>query len=240
MSIERRSLLKGAGAFGLAAGTGGLASGIVAAEAADVPAGFPEPNRRIDLYAVQLPDDNGQTRLGYGRSPGSASYPGPTIEMLEGECIEITLHNDVPAAVLEEMRRDGHGESPIGVSLHVHGVRYTRESDGTVHSDSWVAPGESRSYLWYARPRAPKRGIPGTAGYWWYHDHVVGTPHGTGGVNSGLFGALVVRRPSDPLPDHTFVTAFGDLMAINLRRHPATDTYDPANPRKSLTSFVAR
>jgi FtsP/CotA-like multicopper oxidase with cupredoxin domain len=236
--IERRTLLKGAGTLPLAAGVSALSSGVWTADAAEVPAGFPEPNRRIQLYAVQLPDDNGQVRLGYGLDPDSASYPGPTIEMLEGECIEITLHNDVPAATLERLRTDD--ESPIGVSLHVHGVRYTHESDGTVHSGSWVAPGESRSYLWYARPRAPKRGIPGTAGYWWYHDHVVGTPHGTGGTKSGLFGALVVRRPSDPVPDHTFVTAFGDLMTINLRRYPATDTYDHMNPKKSLTSFVAK
>lgn len=69
---------------------------------------------------------------------------------------------------------------------------------------------------------------------------VVGTTHGTGGVNAGLFGALVVRRRSDPLPDHTSVTAFGDQMAINLRRYPDTDTYDPQNPQVSLTSFVAR
>jgi manganese oxidase len=247
MTIERRTLLRGMTALPVAAGLSALpavgsqalSSPVVEAAAVeDVPAGFPEPNRRLQLYAVQLEDDNGQTRLGYGHDPDSASYPGPTIEMLEGECIAITLHNEVPRETLEALRTDE--ETPIGVSLHVHGVRYTHESDGTVHSGSWVAPGESRTYLWFARPPARRRGIPGTAGYWWYHDHVVGTPHGTGGLKSGLFGALIVRRSSDPVPDRTYVTAFGDLMTINLRRYPATDTYDPADPKPGPTSFVAR
>jgi len=63
--------------------------------------------------------------------------------------------------------------------------------------------------------------------------------HGTGGVNSGLFGALIVRRSDDPLPDHTYVTAFGDTHTINLRRYAETDTYDPEDPQPGLTSFVA-
>jgi manganese oxidase len=239
MSIERRTLLRGMGALPVAAaGVTGL-GGVQAADAAEeLPAGFPAPTRRLQLYAVQLPDDNGQIRLGYGTRPDNASYPGPTIEMLEGESIEITLHNDIPAETLEALRTDD--ETPLAVSLHTHGVRYTHTSDGTVHSGSYVPPGESRTYVWYARPPAPRRGLPGTAGYWWYHDHVVGTPHGTGGLKSGLFGALIVRRPGDPLPDHTFVTAFGDLMTINLRRFPATDTYDPSDPKPGPTSFVAK
>jgi manganese oxidase len=236
MTIERRTLLRGLTAIPMTAGAAGL-GGVQAAMAEALPTGFPEPNRSIQMYAVQLPDDNGQTRLGFGLDPDRASYPGPTIEMLEGECIAITLHNQVPAATLERLRTDS--DAQLGVSLHAHGVRYTRDSDGTMQTDSYVSPDESRTYLWYARPPARKRGIAGTAGYWWYHDHVVGTMHGTGGLKSGLFGALIVRRLGDPLPDHTYVTAFGDLMTINLRRAPATDTYDPADPKPGLTSFVA-
>ncbi len=236
MNIERRTLLRGLTALPVVGGVSAL-SGVQAAAAEDVPDGFPEPNRNIDLYAVELPPYEEDTRIGYGLTPESASNPGPTLEMLEGECIAITLHNQVSEETLEALRT---GDTPIGVSLHVHGVRYPADSDGTVHSDSWVAPGESRTYIWYARPKDPSKGIPGTAGYWWYHDHIVGTMHGTAGLAAGLFGALVVRREGDQLPDHTYVAAMGDKMELNTRRYPDTDTYDPDNPRPGPTSFVAR
>jgi FtsP/CotA-like multicopper oxidase with cupredoxin domain len=210
-----------------AAGSDAIQAAAVNA-AADRAAGRPEGcagvDRRIHLYAVELPKDpvTNQVRLGYGRTPESASYPGPTIEMIEGECLAITLHNQVPAATLEALRTDPN--HPIGVSLHVHGLKYTQQSDGTVHSTSYVPPGESRTYIWFAKPRNANTGSQGTAGYWWYHDHVVGGPHGTQGIGAGLFGGVVVRRQGDPRPDRTYVLAFGDRQTINLRRSPEADT----------------
>jgi FtsP/CotA-like multicopper oxidase with cupredoxin domain len=194
-----------------------------------------EPNRRMTLYAEELPrTPDGKPRLGYGLTPATASTPGPTIEMLEGDCIAITLVNDVSAATLAELRDDPllgsrDPSMPLGVSLHVHGVKYTKESDGTLGSgvgDSFVPPGKSRTYIWYAAPRILAHGRTvslGTAGYWWYHDHVAGTSHGTGGLGSGLFGAVVVRRAHDPKPAHTYVLGFGPNATINLRRWPDTD-----------------
>ena len=216
----------------------------------DLPEGCVGPNRHLTLYAVELPSVDGEIRLGYGMTPATASYPGPTIEMIEGECLAITLVNDVPATTLAALRDHPtlglvrpDAAYPLGVSLHVHGVKYTSASDGTMHSGSWVPPGGSRTYVWYAEPRAVATNGRvvghGTAGYWWYHDHVAGTDHGTGGVGSGLFGALVVRRPGDPLPDYTYVLAMGDNSTINLARYPATDTCDPV-PTPSNTCLVAR
>lgn len=239
MTIERRTLLRGLTAAPVAAGMTGLTglTGVESALAEEVPKGFPEPTRHLQLYAVELPKYDDEVRLGYGHSPDKASYPGPTIEMLEGECIAITLHNQVSKETLTALRKED--SLPLGVSLHPHGVKYNRKSDGTMLTHSWVAPGEERTYVWYARPPARKRGIPGTAGYWWYHDHMVGTMHGTGGVTSGLFGALIVRRRNDPLPHRTYVTAMGDAMTLNLRRYPDTDAYDPDNPKPGPLSFVA-
>jgi FtsP/CotA-like multicopper oxidase with cupredoxin domain len=213
---------------------------IAAAGSAERPQGCVAPDRRIDLYAVELPKDpvTNQVRLGYGLTPLSASYPGPTIEMIEGECLAITLHNQVPAATLEQLRTDP--KHPIGVSLHAHGVKYTQLSDGTVHSNSYVPPGGSRTYIWFAKPRNASDGSQGTAGYWWYHDHVVGGPHGTQGIATGLFGGLVVRRQGDQRPDRTYVLAFGDRQTINLRRSPEADTCDPQNPQPGPTCLVAR
>ncbi|MBM0239553.1 multicopper oxidase domain-containing protein [Micromonospora sp. ATA32] len=223
-------------------GGGSLAAAAVGSQLQqpEQPEGCTKPNRTLQLHAVELPRDpaTNQIRLGYGFRPDAASYPGPTIEMSRGECLAITLHNHVPAATLAQLRTDP--EHPLGVSLHVHGVKYTQLSDGTVHSQSFVPPGESRTYTWFAKKRDNRTGSQGTAGYWWYHDHVVGGPHGTQGLGAGLFGGVVVRRPGDPKPDRTYVTAFGDRQTINLRRGDATDTCDQQNPQPGPTCLVAR
>ncbi|MDG4786073.1 multicopper oxidase domain-containing protein [Micromonospora sp. WMMD1102] len=251
-----RALLVAAVMLATLVGAGGLASGggstgrptagpaqrpveaAAAARSVERPQGCVAPDRRLNLYAVELPRDpvTNQVRLGYGLTPQTASYPGPTMEMIEGECLAITLHNQVPAATLEALRTDP--AHPVGVSLHVHGVKYTQQSDGTVHSNSFVPPGGSRTYFWFAKPRTGTS--QGTAGYWWYHDHVVGGPHGTQGLRSGLFGGLVVRRQGDPRPDRTYVTVFGDRQTINLRRSAEADTCDPVNPVPGPTCLVAR
>ncbi|HEX5598377.1 MAG TPA: multicopper oxidase domain-containing protein [Micromonosporaceae bacterium] len=221
------------------AGGGGLAAAAGSTHTSGArPVGCGKPDRTMELYAVELPRHNGQVRLGYGLTPETASYPGPTIEMMEGECLSITLHNRVPEATLAALRTTP--DHPLGVSLHVHGVKYTQDSDGTVHSNSFVASGESRTYTWYAKARDQKTGSLGTAGYWWYHDHVVGGEHGTQGVGAGLFGGLVVRRKGDPKPDRTFVTAFGDRQTINLRRGAEADNCDWDNPQPGPACFVAR
>ncbi|HVL91144.1 MAG TPA: multicopper oxidase domain-containing protein [Actinomycetota bacterium] len=199
------------------------------------PLGCVEPNKRMHLYAEQLPDAaDGSIRLGWGLSPGTATIPGPTIELTEGDCVAITVVNDIPVATLAALRDDprlgsGNPSQPLGVSLHVHGVKYTQDSDGTLETDSWVRPGQSRTYTWYAAPRVSvgKRVASlGTAGYWWYHDHIIGTSHGTGGIGSGLVGGLVVRRPGDPEPDRpTNVVVMGPDQTINFQRYPNTPRF---------------
>lgn len=196
------------------------------------PEGCAAPTRKMTMYAEELRAADGSLKgVAWGTSPDNASIPGPTIEMLEGDCLEITVVNDVSLKTLRDLAnkyggyRDGDGE--LGVSLHVHGVKYTVGSDGTSdygksHPGSFVPPGESRTYTWYAEPRVSlANGLvsPGTAGYWWYHDHVVGTKHGTGGIYEGLYGALIVRRPQDPKPDVTFPLFMGPGMKINGQVH---------------------
>jgi len=213
----------------------------------DAPTGCVEPDRWLTLYAEELPTTGeGEVRLGYGLAPGAATIPGPTIEMVEGECLAVTLVNNVSEVTLRQLRDAPDGSRdpamPLGVSLHAHGVKYLPSSDGTFETGSWVPPGQSRTSFWYAPPRVVDAGVvksQGTAGYWWYHDHVVGTAHGTKGVGAGLLGALVVRRAQDLRPDHTFVVAMGDKATLNLRRHPATDTCTGSVPQPSATCFSA-
>jgi manganese oxidase len=214
----------------------------------DRPTGCVEPDRSMTLYAEELePFDDGRTRLGYGTQPGEATTPGPLIEMVEGECLAVTLVNNVPEDTLRELRDDpatgsGDPSMPLGVSLHVHGVKYTASSDGTFETLSHVPPGESRTSLWFAAPQTVKGSeltSQGTAGTWWYHDHTVGTAHGTAGMNAGLVGGLVVRKATDPRPDHTYTVVFGDDNTVNYRRFPSTDGCDPDDPQPSNTCFVA-
>ncbi|MEO3750664.1 multicopper oxidase domain-containing protein [Streptomyces sp. B6B3] len=161
---------------------------------------------QITLYAEKFPDG----RMGYGLEPGSPQIPGPLLEMYEGDSYEIELVNNMD----------------VEVSLHVHGVDYTIDNDGTPMTNSTVAPGASRVYTWTSHApgvRDDGTRIAGSAGYWHYHDHVVGTDHGTGGLQKGLYGGLVVRREGDPLPDKQFTIVFND-MTINNRA--ANNPYD--------------
>ncbi len=167
-----------------------------------------DPSRSISLFAGKV----GKNRYGYGRTPKSISIPGPTIQMTEGDCVQITLVN-------ETNRR---------LSMHAHGVAYTTESDGTPLNKSCVRPGRSRTFVFSApgpTTRTDGSVDPGTAGYWHYHDHCMGTPHGTRGIAKGLFGALIVRKPTDTRPDRPPFVAVFSGRSINLKRSPRTPTF---------------
>jgi FtsP/CotA-like multicopper oxidase with cupredoxin domain len=135
-----------------------------------------DPTGDVTLFAEKI----GKGRIGYGLTPKTAQIPGPTLEMTEGDCLQVTLVNDTDRKL----------------STHYHGVDYTVASDGTPLNSSCVAPGRTRSYVLQAHAATTRTDgtiDPGSAGYWHYHDHCLGTPHGTGGINRGLFGALVVK-----------------------------------------------
>jgi FtsP/CotA-like multicopper oxidase with cupredoxin domain len=210
--MDRRSFNRRLLAGGAAAAATGVTSLSItsASNAAPAPAkGAPRTApaggqvRHLKMYAEKRADGS----MGYGLEKGKATVPGPLIELIEGDTLHIEFENlmDVP------------------VSLHPHGVDYDISNDGTKMSRSHVEPGATRTYTW--RTHAPGRRAdgtwrPGSAGYWHYHDHVVGTDHGTGGIRKGLYGPMVVRRKDDILPDKQFTIVFND-MTINNR--PAAD-----------------
>ncbi|MFJ8647649.1 multicopper oxidase domain-containing protein [Streptomyces sp. NPDC093546] len=197
----------------LLASSAAAATGVTSLSAAAAPGATPAATplrtapaggrvRHLKLYAERLPDG----QMGYGLEKGKATIPGPLIELDEGDTLHIEFENtmDVPA------------------SLHVHGVDYDTASDGTKLNRSHVEPGGTRTYTW--RTHAPGRRQDGTwragsAGYWHYHDHVVGTDHGTGGIRKGLYGPVVVRRQGDVLPDKQFTIVFNDMTINNRPGH---------------------
>lgn len=163
-----------------------------------------DPTDSISLFAKKLKGG----RYGYGFTPQSASVPGPTIEMTEGDCLQINLVNDTDRKL----------------SLHAHGVDYTVASDGTPLNSGCVKPGRAKTFVFQAHlpmTRADGTIDAGSAGYWHYHDHCMGTPHGTDGINRGLFGALIVRRQGDPLPARTCVLVMIH-QTFNLKKDPRT------------------
>jgi FtsP/CotA-like multicopper oxidase with cupredoxin domain len=165
------------------------------------------PDKSITLYA-----ENVGGHLGYGRTPDTAQVPGPTLTMYEGQCMAVKLINDT--------------DQPA--SVHAHGVDYTVDSDGTPLNASCTAPGKSRTYIFGShKPGKQADGTVdnGSAGYWHYHDHCRGTDHGTDGIQQGLYGAFIVRRAGDPLPDRPpFVLVFMD-DSINLKLAPHTPIF---------------
>jgi FtsP/CotA-like multicopper oxidase with cupredoxin domain len=67
--------------------------------------------------------------------------------------------------------------------------------------------------------------MPGSAGYWHYHDHAMGTDHGTGGLQRGLYGGLIVRKRGDVLPDRQYVVVFNE-QTINNKVAPDTPMFE--------------
>jgi FtsP/CotA-like multicopper oxidase with cupredoxin domain len=100
------------------------------------------------------------------------SVPGPTLEVQEGDRVVIRFRNELPEAT----------------TVHWHGLHVPFASDGSPFHP--VAPGEEYEYAFMIPP--------GSAGTYWYHPH----PHHRTAwqVGMGLFGAIVVRAPDDPLP----------------------------------------
>ncbi|MGW5125998.1 multicopper oxidase domain-containing protein [Streptomyces sp. NPDC004069] len=159
--------------------------------------------RNLTLYMENLP--NGE--MGYGLKPGEATIPGPLIELTEGDTMNIEVVNNLDVAA----------------SLHVHGLDYDVASDGTKMNDSVVEPGGRRTYVWRTHAPSNQGGTweAGSAGYWHYHDHNVGTEHGTGGIKKGLYGPVIVRRKGDVLPDKQFTVVFNDMAINNKPAHEA-------------------
>jgi FtsP/CotA-like multicopper oxidase with cupredoxin domain len=167
-----------------------------------------DPTESTALFAERI----GKNKIGYGRTPTSATIPGPTLVMTEGQCLAVTLTNDTNKRL----------------SMHAHGVDYTVASDGTPLNNSCVAPGRSRTYVFEAHApitRTDGTVDPGSAGYWHYHDHCMQGDHGTAGIAAGLFGAFVVRRVGDPEPDRPPFVVVMSKRTINLKKAPKTPTF---------------
>jgi len=132
---------------------------------------------------------------------------GPVIRAEVGDRIEVTLKNN----------------TLIPVSLHPHGVLYTKANEGSRYpdgtsgadvADDAIAPGQTYTYTWDVPERAgPGPGDPSSL-VWLYHSHVDSMRD----IAAGLFGVIIVTRRGDARPDGSpkdvdreFVTLFSIL-----------------------------
>lgn len=109
------------------------------------------------------------------------TVPGPTIEAQVGDVLEIHLTNHLPEPTV----------------VHWHGLRIPAAMDGTGMVQRPVGPGESFTY----RFRVPD------AGTFWYHSHYNETVQ----IERGLYGALIVRAPDEPVFDAERVLVLDDV-----------------------------
>jgi len=160
------------------------------------------PRRELSPTGEFVPKLHRVTLIAQRAPDGSLTYnemtPDPTVDIYEGDEVEVTLVNQLD----------------VDVSVHVHGVHYRIDSDGTRHTGSFAPPEEKYVYRWVA--------AAGTAGYWHYQDHVIGPGMDwVRGIEQGLYGALTVRKPGEPLPDKTFVLVIQSVW-FNNKRYPHT------------------
>ena len=99
-------------------------------------------------------------------------------------------------------RRQLPQQAGVPVTMHPHGIFYSHDMDGAykgkfTEPGGFVENGRTFQYVWEARP--------GTEGAWLYHDH---GPMDPLPVFKGLFGALIIRKPTDPAPDPEFFLCF--------------------------------
>lgn len=107
--------------------------------------------------------------------------PGPELRANVGDTLVVRLTN--------------HLEEPT--LIHWHGLRIQAAMDGTGAVQAPVAPGEVFEY----------RFVLPDAGTFWYHSHANETEQ----VEKGMYGALIVEDPADPVFDGQKVLMIDDM-----------------------------
>lgn len=112
------------------------------------------------------------------------------------------IRGEVEDTIIVNFRNRASGS----YSMHPHGVRYDKNSEGSHHAFSegaggMVAPGGSFTYTWLADiSSGPGLADPSSV-VWWYHSHV----NETADVNAGLLGPIIItakgRAKADGSPN---------------------------------------
>lgn len=165
------------------------------------------PRDGVPDKTYTLTAEEATIRLASGRTIDGWTFngtsPGPEIRVTEGDLVEITLVNKLPA---------------VNVTLHWHGLDVPNAEDGVagLTQDS-VPNGESHTYRFRAEQ----------VGSYWYHTHQASSE----AVVRGLFGALVVE-PSDAKPSGENITVMSHVWHVGNELAPAFGTNDGLERRR--------
>jgi Putative multicopper oxidases len=161
-------------------------------------------------------------------------FLGPVLRAEVGDTINIRFKNNTTHTV----------------SMHPHGVFYTKSSEGAPYADGTkdadkaddgVAPGKTYTYVWLVPERAgPVHGESSSA-LWMYHSHV----QETGDVNAGLIGPLIITGRGEAKPDGSpkdvdreIIVLFSEMdenTSLYYDENVKTYAQDPANIPKNVT-----
>jgi len=132
----------------------------------------PDP-RVIEIDLVARPTSLSLVPAGPTSMYGfDGSVPGPLIEANVGDRLVVHFRNELPEPT----------------TVHWHGIRLPNAMDGVPElTQPAVPPGGTFDY----RCELPDEGL------YWYHPHVRSAPQ----VAAGLYGAIVVRAPDEPVID---------------------------------------
>lgn len=113
---------------------------------------------------------------------------GPVMRGVTGEFIVVTLLNRLPDPV----------------SLHPHGVRYDKDSEGSSYfpdrgAGASIAPGARYTYVWHLDEASGPQADEPSSKPWLYHSHVAGDAE----INAGLSGFIIVTDRARARPDGT-------------------------------------
>ncbi|WP_085524501.1 multicopper oxidase family protein [Tuberibacillus sp. Marseille-P3662] len=141
----------------------------------------------MEAFKQKLHRDLKPTRLwGFERS-----YPGPTIEVMQGEPIQVKWMNNLPDKHFLPVDRSIHGVAgapEVRTVTHLHGSETQSESDG--YPEAWFTKGYEQTGPFFKRKvyEYPNRQRGATL---WYHDHAMGITR----LNNyaGLAGMYIIR-----------------------------------------------
>jgi FtsP/CotA-like multicopper oxidase with cupredoxin domain len=176
-------------------------------------------------------------------------FMGPAIEAEVGDTIRVVFRNN----------------TRIPTSIHPHGVRYAKDSEGAPYNDGTsgaakrddrVKPGATHTYVWEVPERAGPAAGDESSVAWMYHGHV----DEAADMYSGLMGPLIVTRKGMARPDGSPSDVDREIFSLfmvvdenqspylrrNVRRHArdprSVDVDDPdfqeSNLMHSINGYV--
>ncbi len=130
-------------------------------------------------------------------------YLGPVIHAVVGDHVRIVLRNNL--------------DRPV--SIHMHGLRYDKGSEGAPYSDGTtsaqqgddaVPPGTTYTYEYAVPERAGPGPMEGSSVMWMYHSHT----DEVGDTYAGLMGPVIVTRAGMARPDGTPKDVDRELVSV--------------------------